>query len=63
VNGRLVYEGRPGNGAPDQAGVEVELSAGANVLLIRADYQGDREGVFARLLDPDRLLRYPEGKE
>jgi putative membrane-bound dehydrogenase-like protein len=64
LNGRLVYEGRPGNAAnPDQAGVEVELTAGANQLLIRADYQGDREAVYARFLDPDRLLRYPEPKD
>jgi putative membrane-bound dehydrogenase-like protein len=65
LNGRLVYDGQPGNGPvqPDQTGVEVELRQGGNVLLLQTTYQGDKEAVYARLLDPDRKLRYPEPKE
>jgi putative membrane-bound dehydrogenase-like protein len=64
VNGQRVYEGRPGDGrGPDQAGVDVELKEGANVILFKATYKGGKEALYARLLDPNRKLRYPEPKE
>jgi putative heme-binding domain-containing protein len=61
-NGKEVYQGKPGSGpaAPDQAGVDVELREGTNRLLFRISYQGDREALYARLLDPQRKLKYPE---
>jgi putative heme-binding domain-containing protein len=62
LNGKRIYQGKPGTAAPDQASVEVELREGANQLLFRVDYQGDNEALYARLLDPERKLRYPEGK-
>jgi hypothetical protein len=61
VNGKLVYEGKPGDGRdPDQAGADVELREGTNQIVLRATYKGGKEGVFARLLDSSRRLRYPE---
>ena len=62
LNDKLVYRGRPGGGPvePDRAGVEVELKPGRNRLLFRVKYRGDREALYARLLDPQRKLRYPE---
>src|SRR5262249_707722 len=40
VNGKPVYEGKPGNGpaAPDQASIDVELRAGVNRLLFQVTY-------------------------
>jgi putative membrane-bound dehydrogenase-like protein len=62
LNGKEVYSGRPGEKAvPDEAGVEVELTEGTNRLLFRVAYRGDKEALYARLLDPQRKLRYPEG--
>jgi putative heme-binding domain-containing protein len=63
LNGKAVYDGTPGNGSPDQAGVEVEILKGENLLYVRAAYQGDKAAVFARFLDPDRKIRYPEAKD
>jgi putative membrane-bound dehydrogenase-like protein len=64
VNGQLVYDGKPGDGkGPDQAGADVELKEGTNAVVIKATYRGDKEGLYARLLDPNRKLRYPEPKE
>jgi putative membrane-bound dehydrogenase-like protein len=65
LNGKEVYNGKPGNGAaaPDQAGVEVALREGANHLVFQVAYRGDKEALFARLLDPDRKLRYPEAEK
>jgi putative membrane-bound dehydrogenase-like protein len=63
LNGKAVYEGTPGDGSPDQAGVDVELRPGENRLYVRAAYQGDKAAVFARFLDPDRKIRYPEAKD
>jgi putative membrane-bound dehydrogenase-like protein len=61
LNGTEVYSGRPGERAtPDEAGVEVELKEGTNRLLVRVTYRGDREALYARFLDPQRKLRYPE---
>ncbi len=62
LNGKVVYEGKPGVDAPDQAVVEVELRQGENRLYLRADYQGDKAAVYARFLDPNRKIRYPEAK-
>jgi len=64
VNGKLVYEGKPGDGKrPDQASAGVELKEGTNVVVIKAAYKGGKEGLYARLLDSNRKLRYPEPKE
>ncbi len=64
LNGKLVFEGTPGSGqaAPDQASVDVELRAGVNRLLFQVNYHRDGEALYARLLDPDRRLRYAEPK-
>src|SRR5262249_46163314 len=64
VNGNLVYEGQPGPSPaqPDQAGVDVTMKEGVNQLLVEVSYQGDNEAIYARFLDPDRKLRYGEGK-
>jgi putative membrane-bound dehydrogenase-like protein len=65
LNGKSIYHGNPGVGpaAPDQAGVEVNLKSGANHLLFRVSYQGKQEAFYARLLDPQRKLKYPEAKK
>jgi putative membrane-bound dehydrogenase-like protein len=62
LDGKEVYQGKPGNGpaTPDQAGVDVDLRQGTNRLLFRVVYQGDKEALYARLLDPQRRLKYPE---
>jgi putative heme-binding domain-containing protein len=59
-----LYQGTPGPSpaAPDQAAAELTLRKGLNRLVLQVTYQGDREGIYARLLDPRRLLRYPERK-
>ncbi len=64
LNGKEVYRGTPASGAaaPDQAGADVTLRKGVNRLLFQVRYRGEREGLYARLLDPDRRLSYPEGK-
>jgi putative membrane-bound dehydrogenase-like protein len=62
LNGKPVYDGKPGSAStgPDQAGADVELRSGTNRLLIEVHYQGDDAAIFARFLDPQRKLRYPE---
>jgi len=62
LNGRQVYDGKPGadRATPDQAGVEVDLQEGGNRLLFSVAYSGDNEAMYARLLDSERKLRYPE---
>ena len=59
LNGKRIYEGRPGDGraAPDQAAVDVALREGPNRLLFRVIYRGDKQILFARLLDPQRKVR------
>ena len=58
LNGTLVSGGkRDGTG---QADIEVELKPGKNVLRFQVGYQGEREVLSARLLDPQRKLRYPD---
>jgi putative membrane-bound dehydrogenase-like protein len=61
LNGKVVYEGKPGADQPDRVGVDVSLQEGANELLIEARYVG-AEVLYARFLDPERKLRYPEPK-
>jgi putative membrane-bound dehydrogenase-like protein len=65
LNGKQVYAGKPSNGpaAPDQVSVEVALKAGMNRLLFEVSYQGSNEVLYARLLDPQRKLTYPEPAE
>ncbi len=62
LNGQRVYAGRPGSNPvePDQAGAAVELREGKNRLVLLVTYRGDKEAIYARLLDPLRKLRYPE---
>ena len=48
--------------APDQVRVPLTLSKGKHTLTITAKYRGIKAAVFARFLDPDRKLSYPEGK-
>jgi putative heme-binding domain-containing protein len=47
---------------PDQSSVEVRLLKGENRLLYVTKYDGKGESVFLRIHDPDRRLRYPEGR-
>jgi putative membrane-bound dehydrogenase-like protein len=64
LNGKRIYQGKPSSGpaAPDQTDVDVLLKEGVNELLFRVDYQGENEGLYARLLDPERKLGYSESK-
>jgi hypothetical protein len=65
LNGQVIYQDRPGQGqaVPDQASAAVELREGANTLVFQVTYQGDKEVLYARLLDPERRLRHPEPKD
>jgi putative membrane-bound dehydrogenase-like protein len=65
LNGKLVYEGRPGekDAQPDQAGVDVELVKGENRLVIEVRYRGESQSLYARFFDPGRKLVYPEPPE
>jgi putative heme-binding domain-containing protein len=62
VGGKAVYEGTPGGApaGPDQAGVSVALRPGANRVVIEVRYRGGNEALYARFLDPQRALRYPD---
>jgi putative membrane-bound dehydrogenase-like protein len=62
LNGKSVYHGTPSRGSaePDQAAVDVTLRQGTNRLLFEVRYQGSNEVLYARLLDPQRQLRYPK---
>jgi putative membrane-bound dehydrogenase-like protein len=62
LNRREVYQGKPGSSRalPDQAGTEVELKKGINHLVIQITYQGTKEALYARLLDPSRKLQYSD---
>ena len=64
LNGKVVYEGHAGTGspAPDQIAVDVELPQGENRLYLRISFAGDKDAVYARFLDPNRKIRYPEGE-
>jgi hypothetical protein len=60
LNGKQIFTGRPGADQPDQTGIDVSLTPGVNRLTIGVKYQGAKAAVYARLLDPDRKLQYPE---
>jgi putative membrane-bound dehydrogenase-like protein len=62
LNGKLVYKGTPGRepATPDQDGVSVELQEGLNRLVFQIRNGGANGALYARLLDPQRKLRYPE---
>jgi putative membrane-bound dehydrogenase-like protein len=64
LNGKTIakVKGSAVAALPDQVSVAVELAKGENVVVIRFDAKkGD--AVYARFLDPDRKLRYPEAPE
>jgi putative heme-binding domain-containing protein len=64
LDGRAVGTGK-GTGKqvqPDQVGFEVVLPKGAHKLTVVAK-GGIGQAVYARFLDPDRKLRYPDGGE
>jgi putative membrane-bound dehydrogenase-like protein len=60
LNDKQVYAGQPGIDQPDQASVDVALTPGVNRLTIEVKYKGANAAVYARFLDPDRKLQYPE---
>jgi putative membrane-bound dehydrogenase-like protein len=62
LNGETVFSGTPSNrlAEPDQASADVHLRRGMNRLLFEIRYQGSKELFYARLLDPERKLRYEE---
>jgi putative membrane-bound dehydrogenase-like protein len=62
LNNKPVYESKPGAAAtlPDATSIDIELQPGINRVTIAVHYQGTREAVFARFIDPERTLRYPE---
>jgi putative membrane-bound dehydrogenase-like protein len=62
LNGKRIFQVRPKKGrvAPDQAAEDVRLHKGVNRLVFRVTYRGDQAVLYARLLDPQRQLRYPE---
>jgi putative membrane-bound dehydrogenase-like protein len=62
LNGKQVYQGKPGSSRalPDQVGADVELQHGVNRLLIQITYQGSKQALYARLLDPLRKLQYSD---
>ncbi|HWY88028.1 MAG TPA: PVC-type heme-binding CxxCH protein, partial [Gemmataceae bacterium] len=67
LNGKLIFDGVPGPSPvqPDQTGVDATLSEGSNHLLIQVTYQEVTPGagaIYMRFLDPDRKLRYGDGK-
>jgi hypothetical protein len=56
-------KGSNSNVQPDQVSVDVELPKGESKIEIRFKSNGKGEAVYARFLDPDRKLRYPEPAE
>ncbi len=61
INGRT-YAGQ-GSGVaaqPDQVAIDVELPKGESTIRIGFNSKGKGEAVYARFVDPDRKLRYPE---
>jgi hypothetical protein len=60
LNGKKIYEGKPGNhpALPDQAESVADLKKGTNQLLVRVTYQGDKKAIYLRFLDPQRKLSY-----
>jgi len=60
LNGKTIYKGALSGSEPDQAAVDVELVQGSNTLTIETSYTGVKAAVYARYLDPERRLRYPD---
>jgi putative heme-binding domain-containing protein len=62
LNGKEMYQGKPGTSRalPDQVGFDVDLRHGVNRLLFQITYQGNKEALYARLLDPMRKLQFPQ---
>ncbi|HLJ93248.1 MAG TPA: PVC-type heme-binding CxxCH protein [Gemmataceae bacterium] len=62
LNGKSVYQGTPGKSPaePDQRAIPLELAEGLNRFIFEFRYQAAGEGLYARLLDPQRRLHYPE---
>ena len=60
LNGQQVYTvAKPAKEAqPDQHAIEVSLRAGVNHLVLRAACQAETLALYARFIDPDRLLSY-----
>jgi hypothetical protein len=65
LNGKEVFRNAAGKlpAAPDQASVNVGLRAGLNRLVFKLSYQGAGEVMYARLLDSQRKLKYPDPKK
>jgi putative heme-binding domain-containing protein len=65
LNGKSVYNGTPSNGAaqPDQDSVSVDLREGVNPLVFEVRHTRPNGGLYARLLDPQRKLKYPEASK
>ncbi len=61
VNGKETAKGKGSDVAalPDQVSTDVELKKGENTIMIRC-HAKKGEAVYARFLDPERKLRYPE---
>jgi putative heme-binding domain-containing protein len=55
LNGREVYRGTPAH-----AGVEVDLKAGSNTIVLDLPDRTEKAAVFVRFHDPERKLTYPE---
>lgn len=55
-----VVKGAPGAPLqPDMVGINVDLKKGTNKLILAVEHQGRGQAFYARLLDPNRALRYP----
>lgn len=64
VNGKsaepVVETFSKGPAQPDTISAEVALVPGVNRLRLEIDCRGDGQAIYARFLDPDRKLRYPD---
>ncbi len=61
LDGQVVGKGTGKRGGPDQAAVAVTLPKGAHKLTLTVKYERAVAGLYARLLDPERKLSYPDG--
>jgi putative heme-binding domain-containing protein len=61
LNGKMVME-ITGQSSADQGATDVDLDMGVNQLLFEVASTGRKQALFARLLDPQRKLRYSEPK-
>jgi putative membrane-bound dehydrogenase-like protein len=60
LDGKVVGKGAGKRGGPDQAAVDVALPKGSHKLTLSVKYKGAGPGLYARLLDPERKLSYPD---